>query len=166
MPAVVSNNSAVVSNMPAVVLSRLPPKSVPLLVWAAFGGGRHRSSSHRRSTFHFPFVLSCFPAHLVFISSSLLSVFSPLFPPCLCGVLLFVKVGTLLAGLRRVSFYTRALWPPVLGFCTLCCLLWAFVLWRGCVLYYDCLSKVLCPFISALLRLTSMHQLHPPLTSI
>ena len=34
-------------------LSQLPPKSVPLLVRAAFGGRRHRSYSHRRSTFHF-----------------------------------------------------------------------------------------------------------------
>ncbi|KAM9536730.1 uncharacterized protein ACWYII_040580 [Salvelinus alpinus] len=48
------------------VLSGLLPKSVPLLVRAVFGGRRHRSSSHRRSIFHFPFVLSCFPTHLVF----------------------------------------------------------------------------------------------------
>jgi hypothetical protein len=54
-------------------LSRLPPKSVPLLVRAAFGGRRHQSSSHRRSTFHFPFVLSCFPTHLVYIPSLLVT---------------------------------------------------------------------------------------------
>jgi hypothetical protein len=30
---------------------------------------RHRSSSHHRSTFHFPFVLSCLPTHLVSIPS-------------------------------------------------------------------------------------------------
>ena len=36
-------------------LSRLPLKSVPLLVRLAFGCGRHRPSSHHRSTFHFPF---------------------------------------------------------------------------------------------------------------
>uniref|UniRef100_A0A4W5MB97 Chromo domain-containing protein n=1 Tax=Hucho hucho TaxID=62062 RepID=A0A4W5MB97_9TELE len=45
-------------------MSRLPMKSVPLLVWAAFGGRRHRPSSHRRSTFHFPFVLSLFSTQL------------------------------------------------------------------------------------------------------
>uniref|UniRef100_A0A4W5NN11 Integrase catalytic domain-containing protein n=1 Tax=Hucho hucho TaxID=62062 RepID=A0A4W5NN11_9TELE len=69
------------------VLSQLPAKSVPLLVRAAFSGRRHRSSSHRRSTFHFPFVLSCFPTHLVFIFSHYCCVFNPLFPPCLCGEL-------------------------------------------------------------------------------
>ena len=52
-----------------VCVSRLLPKSVPLLVRAAFGSRRHRSSSHRRSTFHFPFVLSCLPPHLVSIPS-------------------------------------------------------------------------------------------------
>ena len=41
------------------LLSRLQPKSVPLLVRAALGSRRHWSSSHHRSTFHFPFVLSC-----------------------------------------------------------------------------------------------------------
>ena len=35
------------------MVSRLPP--------ATFGGQHHRSSSHRRSIFHFPFVLSCLP---------------------------------------------------------------------------------------------------------
>ena len=52
-----------------MLLSRLLPKSVPLLVRAVFGGRRRRSSSHRQSIFHFPFVLSCFPTHLVFIPS-------------------------------------------------------------------------------------------------
>ena len=65
---------------PGGVLSRLPPKSVPLLVRAAFGGRCHQSSSHRRSTFHFPFVLSCFPTHLVFISLINCCVFNLMFP--------------------------------------------------------------------------------------
>ena len=44
-------------------------KSVSLLVPATFGGQCHRSLSHRRSTFHFPFVLSCLPTHLFSIPS-------------------------------------------------------------------------------------------------
>ena len=47
------------------ILSRLPPKSVPLLVRAVFGGIRHQPSSHHWSIFHFPLVLSCLPSHLV-----------------------------------------------------------------------------------------------------
>uniref|UniRef100_A0A4W5N4D2 Regulator of G protein signaling 9b n=1 Tax=Hucho hucho TaxID=62062 RepID=A0A4W5N4D2_9TELE len=43
------------------------PPSVPLLVRVVFGGRRHRPSSHRRSTFQFPFVLSLFFTHLVSI---------------------------------------------------------------------------------------------------
>jgi hypothetical protein len=84
-------------------VSRLPQKSVPLLVRAMFSGRRHRSSSHRRSTFHFPFVLSCLPTHLVSIPSYTCCVFNPLPPPpislsgivyckCLC-MLCLVCVG-------------------------------------------------------------------------
>uniref|UniRef100_A0AAZ3QQC7 Chromo domain-containing protein n=1 Tax=Oncorhynchus tshawytscha TaxID=74940 RepID=A0AAZ3QQC7_ONCTS len=51
------------------VLSRLPPKSAPLLVQAALGSRHRRSSSHHRSIFHFPSVLSCFSSHLVSIPS-------------------------------------------------------------------------------------------------
>ena len=48
------------------VVSPLPPKSVPLLVRAAFGGRRHWFSSHRRSSFHlfclvFPHTWFTFP---------------------------------------------------------------------------------------------------------
>ena len=39
-------------------LSRLPPKLVPLLVRAVFGGWRHRLSSRYRSMFNFHLVLS------------------------------------------------------------------------------------------------------------
>jgi hypothetical protein len=64
-------------------VSPLPPKSAPFLVQAALGGRRHRSSSHRRSTFHFPFLLSCFSAHQVYIPSSL-SVYIILCSPHVC----------------------------------------------------------------------------------
>ena len=63
---IIKTQHVTISNM---LLSRLLPKSVPLLVRAVFGGRRRRSSSHRQSIFHFPFVLSCFPTHLVFIPS-------------------------------------------------------------------------------------------------
>jgi hypothetical protein len=66
--------------------------SVPLLVWTTFGGRRHRSFRYHRSTFHFPFVLSCFPSHLVSILSITCCVFNPLFPICHCPVLLIVRV--------------------------------------------------------------------------
>ena len=68
-------------------MSRLLPKLMPLLVRAMLGGRSRWSSSHRRSIFHFPFVLSCFPTHLVLISLIMCCVFNPLFPPCLCVVL-------------------------------------------------------------------------------
>ena len=75
-----NSDSTVNKNGSDLLLSRLPPKSVPLLVRAAFGGRRHRPSSHRRSTFHFPFVLSLFytPG---FISPITCSLFNPLFSP-------------------------------------------------------------------------------------
>ena len=72
-------------------MSRLPPKSFPLLVRAMFGGRRHRSSSHRQSTFHFPFVLSCFLTHLISIFIINCCVFNPLFPPCPCVELFVCK---------------------------------------------------------------------------
>ena len=62
-------------------MSRLPPKSVPLLVRVAFCGRRHRASSHRRSTFHFPFVLSYFPTpglHSLITCRVLNSLFPPM----------------------------------------------------------------------------------------
>jgi hypothetical protein len=64
---------------PPKILSRLPPKSVPLLVRAAFGGRRHRPSSHIWSIFDFPFVLSLSytPGFNPPITCSL---FNPLFP--------------------------------------------------------------------------------------
>ena len=65
------------------------------------GGWRRRSSSHRRSIFHFPFVLSRFPTHLVLISL-MCCVFNPLFPPCLCVVLFICKCTFCLTGARRV----------------------------------------------------------------
>jgi hypothetical protein len=51
------------------------------------GGARcRRSSSHHRSTFHFPFVLSCLPTHLVSIPS-LNVVYLPSVPPMsLCRI--------------------------------------------------------------------------------
>jgi hypothetical protein len=49
-------------------VSRLPPKSASILVRAAFGGRRHRLSSHRRSIFHLSICFVLFPAHLVHTS--------------------------------------------------------------------------------------------------
>jgi hypothetical protein len=72
-------------------LLRLPPKSGPLLVLAALGSLRCRSSSHRRSTFHFPCVLSCFSSNLVSFPSIICCVFNPLFPPRLCVGLFIVS---------------------------------------------------------------------------
>ena len=70
-----------------------PTLSVPLLVRATFDGRRHRSFSHRRSTFHFPFALSLF-------SPGFCSLFNTLFPTCQCACLLIVHGGTC----RRVMY--------------------------------------------------------------
>jgi CHASE2 domain-containing sensor protein len=85
-------------------LSRLLPKLGPLLVWAALGGRRCRSSSHRRSTFHFPFVLSCVSTHLVSSPSFTCCVFNPLFPPCLC-VGLFIVVLVYVPRERTMGYF-------------------------------------------------------------
>ena len=61
-------------------MSRLLPKSKPLLVRAVLGGRHHRSSSHHWSIFHFPLVLSRLPTHLVSIPFITCCVFKPLFP--------------------------------------------------------------------------------------
>jgi hypothetical protein len=66
----------------------------------------HWSSSHRRSTFHFPFVLSCFPTHLVSISLIKHCVFNPLYPPCPC-VELFVCKCLCIMLLELVGFCTH-----------------------------------------------------------
>jgi hypothetical protein len=66
-------------------VSRLPLKSVPLLVRAAFGGRRHRFSSHRRSTFHFSICLVLFSYTPGFKSLSIRRVYNPLFPPMSVG---------------------------------------------------------------------------------
>jgi hypothetical protein len=85
-------------------LSRLPPKLVPLLVRAAFGGRRHRPSSHRRSTSRFPFVLSLSytPGFNPPITCSL---FNPLFPHvCLWVIVLCNTVRLLWARLCCIVF--------------------------------------------------------------
>jgi hypothetical protein len=55
------------------------------------GGGHRRSSSHHRSTFHFPFVLSCLPTHLVSIPSWHVVYLTLCPPPCLCAELFIVS---------------------------------------------------------------------------
>jgi hypothetical protein len=50
-------------------VSRLPPKSVPLLVWVAFDVTGLLAIANPLFIFHFIFHLSCFPAHLVYIPS-------------------------------------------------------------------------------------------------
>ena len=71
----------------AIKLSQLPHKSAPLLVRAAFGGRRHRLSSHLRSIFHWSicFVLFC-------ISQSHCMYLFLCFPSCLCGILFVYRV--------------------------------------------------------------------------
>ena len=70
------------------------------------GVRRHRSSSHRQSIFHFPFVLSCFPTDLVLISLIKCCVFNPLFSPCLC-VELFVFSACAHLLLVHIGFCTH-----------------------------------------------------------
>jgi hypothetical protein len=73
-------------------LSRLPPKLVPLLVRAAFGGRRHHLSSFHRSTFIFPFVWSVLytpGSHYVVI----ISLFNPPEPSWFCACLLLSVVS-------------------------------------------------------------------------
>ena len=119
-------------------LSRLPPKSVPFLVRAAFGGRRHRSSSHRRSTFHFPFVLSWFSAHLVHIPSSDYMYITLCSRHVCVWNCLFVTCGWHQAGLRRVCFV----------YCTVC------VLWELSLFSLGTNKVRLLSPISALLHLT------------
>ena len=89
------------------------------------GSALHRrSSSHHRSTFHFPCVLSCFSSHLVSIPSITCCVFNPLFPPCLC------------VGLFIVSACARVYWWAT-GFCTQYVVIFmALVLLLNCSGYY------------------------------
>ena len=98
------------------------------------GVRRHRSSSQCRSTFHFPFVLSCFPTHLVFISLINCCVFNPLFPPCLC-VELFV-----VSACAHVDWCASGLYPC-----------WLFLYAAG-----FCIKLLRREPSSALLRLTSL----------
>ena len=72
-------------------VSRLPLKSAPLLVRAAFGGRCHRRSSHRRSIFHVSICFVLFPVHLVFIPQSIYMYLFRCSPTCLC-VRLFMFV--------------------------------------------------------------------------
>ena len=74
-------------------LSRLPPKSAPLLVRAAFGGRRHRSTSHRRSTCHCSICFVLFPRTPGLHSLITLLICSLCFPHvfvCNCFVTCFV----------------------------------------------------------------------------
>uniref|UniRef100_A0A4W5QX54 Chromo domain-containing protein n=1 Tax=Hucho hucho TaxID=62062 RepID=A0A4W5QX54_9TELE len=72
------------------VLSRLPLKSIPLLVRAATSGRRHRSSSHHRSISHFMFVL--FHSHLVPISLIVCVLFNPSVSPWFLSVIVSCKL--------------------------------------------------------------------------
>jgi hypothetical protein len=72
-------------------LSRLPPKSVPLVVQAAFGGRRHRYSSHLDPLFIFHLFCLVF-LHTWFSFPSLSVVYSTLCSPsCLCVELFVVS---------------------------------------------------------------------------
>ena len=135
------------------------------------GVRRHRFSSHRRSTFHSPFVLSCFPTHLVFIPSLHVVYLT------LCSSHVCVRNCLLLRlACFRLVCAGLILLPCFVAACTLylCFLYFVLLHWFIGHLFcdavpfcaYDCLSKVLCPLISALLRLTSMHQLHSPLDMV
>ena len=123
-------------------VSRLLPKSMPLLVRAVFGGRRHRSSSHRRSIFHFPFVLSCFPTHLVFISQLLVMYLTLCFPH------VFVCVCLLLGSVRFRLVCSGCCVHP----CCMATIIVRIFVWLLCAIFA---SKVRCSLISALLRLTS-----------
>jgi hypothetical protein len=144
-------------------LSWLPPKSAPLLVRAALGGRPHGSSSHDRSTFHFPFVLSCFPAHLVYIPSSLyvyIILCSPHVCVCNCSLRLLCDAsGCFFPGIVLNPWYCIVVhyfvWPVRYSL-----LLLTGVLWRCCVrLICFCQLKCACSLISALLHLTLVDQL-------
>jgi hypothetical protein len=119
-------------------LSRLPPKvgSSP-----CSGGFRRRwSSSHRQSTFNFPFVLSCFSTHLVSIPSFTCCVFNPLFPQRLCmGLFIIVLVHV-------PREHTTGYFCAYLPCCSGCC--------------WFCLINIWILPSSDLLRLTSL----PPIT--
>ena len=125
-------------------VSRLPPKSVPLLVRAALGARRHRSSSHHRSTFHFPFVLSCLLIHLVSISLITCCVFNPLYPPCLCVELFVVSACA-------HGYWCATGFVPMLVY-SLCC--------------WFCIKLLRLLPGSALLRLTSLPPVTHPITII
>ena len=106
----------------SMCVSRLLPKSLPLLVRAVLGGRRYRSSSHHRSIFHFPLVLSCLPTHL-FSIPSITCVFNPLFPLmslseivyCQCSVYLYRCATGLRTHICLYSFFLLVLWSMLLG---------------------------------------------------
>ena len=126
--------------IPFIVLSRLPPKLVPLLVRAAFGGRRRRSSSHHRSTFHFPFVLSSHtPGFNTIITCC---VFNPLFPPCPCPELFIVSVCARYSGVRRVLYL---------------------LYWLFCLRWFLYCTVVT---VFALLRLTSLPPVRTPYSAL
>ena len=128
-------------------VSRLPPKSAPLLVRAAFGGQRHQLSSHRRSIFHVSICFVLFPAHLIFIPQSIYMYLFRCSPSCLCERLFVLRVycwRSRLVCFFRVIFSRR-------------CLLLNIILVTVLHILLFCLNKVCtCSQISALLHLTSL----------
>ena len=64
-------------------LSRLPPESVPLLVWAGFGGRRQLLLAIAAPFFIYPFVLSC-SLHTWFSFPNQTSCIYSSVPPRLC----------------------------------------------------------------------------------
>jgi hypothetical protein len=77
---------------------------------AAFDGRCHRLSSHRRSTFHFPFVLSLFSTHLVSIPQLHVHYLTLCFPHVGVRVCIYCLGRYLLAGIVcRVRYYARYL---------------------------------------------------------
>ena len=94
-------------------LSRLPPRSVPLLVRTAFGGRRHRPSSHRRSTFIFHLFCLCFTQLVSFpqLHVQYLTLFFP-FVFCLFGLLLWARYYDMLVEyLSKVTCATHLCCP-------------------------------------------------------
>ena len=153
--------------VPNIAFSLMVKKLHFSLIWPEYFG---RSPTCHIATppFIFPFVLSCFPhtcftsphdyyVHLVFCSLHVCVGY------CLLSRLARFRLGC--AGFDLYPWFVAA--GTLYLFVVLCAVslvLWAFIfVMRLRSVLTICLSKVLlCSLISALLRLTSMHQLHPP----
>ena len=68
-------------------LSRLPQKVVPLPVRVVLGSRHRRPTSHHRSIFPFPFVLSLVLSHLVSFALISVCIITPVACLGLCGII-------------------------------------------------------------------------------